>query len=1033
MVSINRARPASQRRDLASSSSFDKASSASRAKANMSGDDQATDPELLRAGADARSALGQDAGIRGGSAALTEALIGGQQADERLAVEILELEQIMDRMAQDPGFKPAIRRAPTATAADIKSGKAPATALPPGVDATYIPSKNVILVREGLTGPALKAAVAEELGEWLGVQAEKGGVQLASGDVGARVVKVQGGEKLSAADFEARPSDTAQVRLNGKLVQGRAKATPGLPTNRIPSNIADALEGEALAKIIGPSQNYFNYARADHKIVPVGQSGASNTALMIQLLVRGEPITDKALEPLRKQGAIFILRGGKKFGLDVSKLTNAQRGRLATDIFTLQDNRLPYNTAALRGIKGNNPDFEGNTSRKNSGLILARHLGLNGKTIRNEADFRGNKNGKAENWEIIRGFEKGQLSFEPIGAVDRGFDPNAVAIKQPEPSRRVAPSVKTSQVQGPPIVKSFTISAKMLGGYKGQHTDRTRLEYKDPATGKWTLLLRRGAKDKETGPLASGQGSFTIPVPHKAGSSTGVIGQIRMINESYGVGAPNGGEFAETFDVGPKKEWNVGAHFYLKRNSDGGVMFEQLASQLEYGQLPAQHRIARAGSEMTGSPGKMSIKFHDGGNLPKYNPLGRFNTTQVSDQSTPDMQVDVKINRVAQPATKPPVSAPKPIEVNAPQRANNARADQSEMLSKRIMTTSGRTSFSPKELPFFMKKTGYSFKSPSGYKLPPNVDTSVQLLREAEITPDRLKFYLEKGIVKVDQRSKTWSIDMEQLRFQNIAPGKNPGKPMIIALGYLDNNDPSDDLAIKSQREMFGGKTDEVMFSAFRVFGSKITYESGKKVRIFVTERAAKNLSINPNEAGKMLAEKIGQLPEPVRNRIFGSVNEIIIDDDPADKAAASIIANLYHEDKQLIVTPDALGISKNQADSERFPDGTLAPKATLGILLHETAHLIEPKREAGWVQAMQKDGPDSGPSRYSVKSKLWSEDFAETFVAWHRIRTGRLTGKDAVQLEKMMQNRFDFLDNYQPTIELIPPEMRPYQPKDEL
>ena len=174
----------------------------------------------------ARGSLQERARTPEGREALATALDGKTVVERTTAEQIIVDELILQEIGVLNNV--TVRVVPQATLADIKAGKAPATARPKGVDAAYIPGKNVILVREGLSPQARKAAVTEELGERLGALAEARGIKLAPGDVGARVLKIVNKETLTKSDFDAKASDTAFVRYEGKTVKAKARAAGGL-------------------------------------------------------------------------------------------------------------------------------------------------------------------------------------------------------------------------------------------------------------------------------------------------------------------------------------------------------------------------------------------------------------------------------------------------------------------------------------------------------------------------------------------------------------------------------------------------------------------------------------------------------------------------------------------------------------------------------------------------------------------------------------------------------------------------------------
>ena len=170
----------------------------------------------------ARLALQERSQTPEGREALANAL-DGRMASERTTVELLVMEELfLQEIGNLQGIQ--VRIAPQAQAGNIAAGQGPETALPEGVQAAYVPSKNVILVREGLKPTELKSAMAEELGERVAKLAETRGVKLAPGDVGARILKVMNGQPLTKGDFETKASDTVKVKVSGQIAEANASA-----------------------------------------------------------------------------------------------------------------------------------------------------------------------------------------------------------------------------------------------------------------------------------------------------------------------------------------------------------------------------------------------------------------------------------------------------------------------------------------------------------------------------------------------------------------------------------------------------------------------------------------------------------------------------------------------------------------------------------------------------------------------------------------------------------------------------------------
>ncbi|WP_373635450.1 hypothetical protein [Yoonia sp. SS1-5] len=197
-------------------------------------------------GNDARQQM-QDFGEQpDGDQALAEALFG-KQIEELTLEEQLLFDDILSQTLRKGGPRPRIISVPTASRAEIRKGTAPRNALPPGVDAAYVPGKNVIMVRQGLSPARQGAAIREEMGEWLGAQVSQRGLELAPGDVGARVAKVVRGGKLTQADFTPRKNDKAKVRLGGQTVTANARSS-AQPDNE---DAGTPLSADDRAKLLG--------------------------------------------------------------------------------------------------------------------------------------------------------------------------------------------------------------------------------------------------------------------------------------------------------------------------------------------------------------------------------------------------------------------------------------------------------------------------------------------------------------------------------------------------------------------------------------------------------------------------------------------------------------------------------------------------------------------------------------------------------------------------------------------------------------
>ena len=191
--------------------------------------------------------LAQDAleGDQGAKDALAIALTGktydelSEEADQKEVFETLLAD------VADGTLAPKLR---VVGQGDVNGSEADAL-LPQDVDAAFVPGKDgapgTILIAQDLVGSGrLDQAVSEEMGEAIAQHASDLGLQVHEGDIGARMKVVASGDELDEASglFEADPTDTAMVRLDGEVVE--AKALFGIPgTDFIPDPLFPDLPG----------------------------------------------------------------------------------------------------------------------------------------------------------------------------------------------------------------------------------------------------------------------------------------------------------------------------------------------------------------------------------------------------------------------------------------------------------------------------------------------------------------------------------------------------------------------------------------------------------------------------------------------------------------------------------------------------------------------------------------------------------------------------------------------------------------------
>ncbi len=364
-------------------------------------DGQTADGSLDKDLSSARGALQEQTKRPEGRDALAEAL-DGRKASERLSVELYQMEEILLQEMSLQLSSVKINVAPEASLVDIKAGKAPATALPKGADAAFVPGKNVILVRKGLSPEARKTAVTEELGERLGALAEARGIKLAPGDLGARVLKVLNGAALTKTDFVAKPSDTVTVNLNGTAVKAKARATGN----------AD------LAKAIATRIN----SGAAHAAIyhPLNGLDGHATATVVALITRGKPLNAANLEGLVRQGAL-VWKNNKVF-INVRRMTSGQVRLLVEDVFKLNDGKLPYANNPTSLFVGGPDTGKRSTGRVGQNLMQSFDMFSSQKA---RAILKANKaTGRSPTRaEWADGYQKGVVSLKGANAPFVASDP----------------------------------------------------------------------------------------------------------------------------------------------------------------------------------------------------------------------------------------------------------------------------------------------------------------------------------------------------------------------------------------------------------------------------------------------------------------------------------------------------------------------------------------------------------------------------------------------------------------------------------
>jgi len=343
--------------------------------------------ELQNEVRDVRNEIIDATNVPAKQAQLFEAL-DGQQMQERQLDESLQLEETFLSLKQNPIALPRIQVAPTASAADIKSGKASATALPEGTKGVFIKDKNMILIRPGLSKAERKLVIKEEVLEAVAAMAEKHGVKVASGDVGARMLKSLKGYDLEPSDYVARDSDVKLVRFEGQVVKGQARASD------------NSSQLKALTKIL---QSTLPISEAS---APVNNMKSGDTSILIQLIIGDQPFTVANIAPLVRQGAVQVIDG--KLSLNLRKLTPAQNVKIIKGIGQMNDNKLSFENFVV-----SMPTIQrdgGRSYQMATGMRLVEGLGLEEEVAR-DAEATGMREGKGSRADLTERFASGHLKF----------------------------------------------------------------------------------------------------------------------------------------------------------------------------------------------------------------------------------------------------------------------------------------------------------------------------------------------------------------------------------------------------------------------------------------------------------------------------------------------------------------------------------------------------------------------------------------------------------------------------------------------
>jgi len=141
--------------------------------------------------------VGELAGV--GSKQAMASAITGRAVDANILYENVLNDLIAGRST------PKIVVVRTASAADIRSGKAPANALTVGEKARFLNDKNVIFVAKGLPAEATKQAIRRSLGEAVGYRARQKGIRVPGGNaVGYRFAKTLTKQEIGKGDWDTK-------------------------------------------------------------------------------------------------------------------------------------------------------------------------------------------------------------------------------------------------------------------------------------------------------------------------------------------------------------------------------------------------------------------------------------------------------------------------------------------------------------------------------------------------------------------------------------------------------------------------------------------------------------------------------------------------------------------------------------------------------------------------------------------------------------------------------------------------------------
>lgn len=377
--------------------------------------------------------------------ALTEAILGRKTLDISME-EFAQAEKVIEEAM-------LLKNAPKVITVPAAPNAGKGAALPPGVDAAFIPGKNVILVRGGLSGSERKAALREEFGEYLAGRITQSGIKVGPGDAGARFEKALAGKPADRNDTVANKTDTAFVRYQGKTYTAKARARPARVTASFETS--DPVE--------------LWYRPPGGKARKVASKPAQTPSASGKVPVRNFDITDEF--PSTGEGAFelrILDKNAPKGSYVVATTRSEYKGRDATS--TVSRNVGADGTVQL--------SFNAWGDGKISGLNDAGQPNAVGDA--NDQDLIltiSPPRSKAKKEAPAPEVKKRPAAAD--GKADKPAKPVAIAAASPEQAAAPAPNKEATPTPA-------YVSVKFDAYYA------LDVEVRDPVTGKWTVVASKG-------------------------------------------------------------------------------------------------------------------------------------------------------------------------------------------------------------------------------------------------------------------------------------------------------------------------------------------------------------------------------------------------------------------------------------------------------------------------------------------------------------------------------------------------------------